>query len=63
MPNEPQTTLLPCPFCGKSPDEPIDATRVLGVWRVVHRCSVIVPISIECSDKGRAIEMWNTRAS
>ena len=54
--------LLPCPFCDGYAGEITDATRVLGVFKLVHWCPVIWPITIECSTREAVIATWNTRA-
>lgn len=54
--------LLPCPFCGKIPDPIVDATNILGKWRLFHRCKIIGPSVIEGYDRESPISMWNTRA-
>lgn len=55
--------LKPCPFCGKIPEGPIDATRVLGVWRLVHRgCCTLPNFAVERSERGDTITAWNRRA-
>ena len=54
--------LLPCPFCDGYAGEITDATRVLGVFKLVHWCPVIGPITIECSTREAVIATWNTRA-
>lgn len=56
-----QVELKPCPFCGGEA-EIHDATRILGLWRLVHRCKVIGYIGIERADKDAAIAAWNRRA-
>lgn len=56
--------LLPCPFCGKVPEPPVDATRILGVWRVVHKgCTTMPNFAVERSEKSEAIAAWNRRAA
>lgn len=55
-----QVELKSCPFCGGEA-EIHDATRILGLWRLVHRCKVIGYIGIERADKEAAIAAWNTR--
>lgn len=55
-------TLLSCPFCGRDNVEVHDATEILGVWRLVHRCKVIGTVSLESYDKERIVREWNTRA-
>ena len=55
--------LKPCPFCGVLNDKEgiTDATRILGVWRFIHRCKVIGPISIEDGNRDHVVAIWNTR--
>ena len=55
--------LKPCPFCGGTDVSLNDATRILGTWNIVHRCSVIGPLKIERYDKDKVISLWNTRSS
>ena len=55
--------LLPCPFCGLPAEDIVDATRVLGTWRMIHRCPSIGPISIEHANRERLVQRWNTRAA
>lgn len=55
-----QVELKSCPFCGGEA-EIHDATRILGLWRLVHRCKVIGYIGIERADKDAAIAAWNRR--
>lgn len=52
--------LKPCPFCGGKP-EIHDATRILGVWRLVHRCKVVGYMEIERTISDDAIAAWNHR--
>ena len=54
--------LLPCPWCGVIESQPVDATRIMGVWRIVHRCKIIGPFSIESPTRDGVIAVWNTRA-
>jgi hypothetical protein len=54
--------LKPCPFCGEVPPQIVDATRIVGVWRIVHRCKVIPPFSLEGSTPESVAAKWNTRA-
>ena len=54
--------LLACPFCGEHPGEITDATRILGVFNIIHRCKVIGPIKIESTDRDCLVATWNTRA-
>ena len=54
--------LLPCPWCGETKIEPLDATRILGMWNIIHRCPVIGPFKIELSTREAVISIWNTRA-
>lgn len=54
--------LLPCPWCGETKIEPVDATRILGMWNIIHRCPVIGPFKIELSTREDVISIWNTRA-
>lgn len=54
--------LLPCPFCGGIPEGPVDATRTLGVWRLVHRgCCTTPNFSVEKPTPEAAIATWNRR--
>lgn len=57
-----ETELKPCPICGNTPDDPIDATRILGVWRIVHRGCLDPNFAVERSTKDSAIAAWNARA-
>jgi Lar family restriction alleviation protein len=55
--------LKPCPFCGKTPEAPVDATRILGAWRVIHRgCCTLPNFSVDRSTQEDAIAAWNRRA-
>lgn len=56
-----EATLLPCPFCGGKPDGPVDATRILGVWRIVHRDCIMPSFSLEKATPEAVIAAWNTR--
>lgn len=51
-----------CPFCGGA-SQLVDATKVLGVWRLVHRCKVLPVISIEKPTQEACVATWNTRWS
>lgn len=51
----------PCPFCGGT-TEIVDATKVLGLWRLIHRCKVVGYICIESDEPHKAVERWNVRA-
>lgn len=54
--------LLPCPWCGETKIEPVDKTRILGMWNIIHCCPVIGPFKIELSTREAVIYIWNTRA-
>jgi Lar family restriction alleviation protein len=55
--------LKPCPFCGGLPEGPADATRILGIWRIVHRgCCALPGVSVERPTREAAVAAWNTRA-
>lgn len=58
-----ELNLEPCPFCGETPGDPVDATRILGVWNLIHRCNVLGPVKIQSSDRETVIARWNTRAA
>jgi len=51
--------LKPCPICGKPPGEPVDATRILGSWRIVHRGCLIPNFAIERCTLHDAVSAWN----
>lgn len=51
-----------CPFCGGDDVSVTDATRFLGVWRLLHRCPVIGAVEIQNKTREGAIAVWNTRA-
>ncbi|HAX40613.1 MAG TPA: hypothetical protein DCY10_07045 [Clostridiales bacterium] len=55
--------LLPCPVCGETPEGIVDATKVIGLYRITHRCKVWPAFSLEGSTPERVAERWNTRAS
>ena len=54
--------LLDCPFCGEHPGGITDATRILGVFHITHRCKVIGPIKVESIARDFLVSTWNTRA-
>ena len=54
--------LLPCPFCGGTDIAITDATRVLGVFRLIHRCQVMGPLQTERAKTEAVAAVWNTRA-
>lgn len=56
------TPLACCPFCGETPSEIVDATKILGVYRVVHRCKVIPPFVLEAATPEKVAAAWNRRA-
>ncbi|WP_136068018.1 hypothetical protein [Aquamicrobium sp. LC103] len=56
------TPLACCPFCGETPSEIVDATKILGVYRIVHRCKTIPPFSIEAATPEKVAAAWNRRA-
>lgn len=53
--------LLPCPVCGETPEGIIDATKVIGLYRITHRCKVWPPFSLEGAAPERVAALWNTR--
>jgi Lar family restriction alleviation protein len=54
--------LKPCPFCGETPKEIVDATKIMGVYRIVHRCKVIPPFALDAATPEKVAENWNWRA-
>ena len=54
--------LNPCPFCGQTPTEIVDATRHLGCYRIIHRRCVIPNFSLEGNTAAHVADQWNTRA-
>ena len=57
-----QIELKPCPFCGDTPKEIVDATKILCVHRMIHRCAVIPPFSLEAATPEEVAAQWNRRA-
>lgn len=53
--------LLPCPFCGVIPPEAIDATKILGCYRIVHRCKIMRVVEVESHSREIVVKRWNTR--
>lgn len=52
--------LLPCPFCGGQPD--VVKHFKHPMWNLMHRCSVMGPLSIDWKDSKAALEnQWNQR--
>lgn len=56
--------LKPCPWCGPLPKDegPADATRLTGMWNLIHRCRVLGPVKIEELTRENLIAAWNARA-
>ena len=54
--------LLPCPVCGETPDGIVDATKALGVYRIIHRCKVWPTITVQGYSIRQVVAEWNTRA-
>lgn len=52
----------PCPFCGGDGVSVTDATRILGVWNLIHRCPVVGAISLQGDSREKVVATWNTRA-
>lgn len=60
MPTEPTTDLLPCPFCGEKPE--VAKHFKEPIWRLVHRCKAIGPITIDWHDSVADLAaIWNRR--
>lgn len=53
--------LRPCPWCGEEPADIVDATKILGVHRIVHRCKVLPPFSLEAATPEQVAAIWNHR--
>lgn len=51
--------LKPCPFCGEKPI--VSKHYEYNEFRLVHRCRVIGPISIDWTSEENIIKRWNTR--
>lgn len=49
--------LVSCPFCGRAPHM---TNRGHAWWAVKCQCGVM---TFECHTEGRALEIWNARAS
>ena len=52
--------LLPCPFCGKKVEAPVQHFQNKESWSLIHRCKVLGPIQIENALEGIQ-KIWNTR--
>lgn len=64
MSDAPETIYLKsCPWCGDTPSEITDATRVLGVFRIAHRKCVVPNFSLEAGTADGVAKKWNTRAT
>jgi hypothetical protein len=58
--NQDQPLLLPCPFCGGKAE--ITKHFKEDMWRLIHRCSVVDPITLEwTAPETRLSDKWNTR--
>ena len=56
----PTQELKPCPFCGGE----LEITKHFReeIWRAIHRCKVMGPMTIDWRDtKEEIIKKWNTR--
>jgi len=64
MADQTQTTdavILWCPFCGEEPE--IAKHFKEEMWRLVHRCPAVGPITIDWRDSvASVIKDWNRRA-
>jgi Lar family restriction alleviation protein len=55
--------LKSCPFCGKQPEPIVDATRILGVWRIFHRgCPSLPNVVVEAHSRENVVAAWNRRS-
>jgi hypothetical protein len=52
--------LKPCPFCGERPE--VTKHFKEDMYRLIHRCKVLGPVSFDWSDKEPTHDRWNTRA-
>jgi hypothetical protein len=49
-----------CPFCGEQPE--ITKHFKEALWSLLHRCTVVGPITIEWREKlSDLVRTWNTR--
>lgn len=53
--------LKPCPFCGGADAAVADATRILGVFLLTHRCPAVGTIQIARATTEAVVAVWNTR--
>ena len=55
--------LLPCPFCGKTPDLHDYTQKPAGAWVIVHRENCAARQVSNHTSKAAALKLWNRRAA
>lgn len=55
--------LKPCPFCGQINEKVVDATRIFGVFNLIHSCRVVGFVELSHPSPDGVVELWNTRAA